>query len=167
MYIAVMVGIVPMVILTAGSLLLFISMIRAEPPNTLLIKIHIGQLNFCGRPAITIQLRHREMNHDPVTTLIEGEPRSVWIRVGTLKIYIRTNGRWLNETRVKMFEIANVDNTGKKGNGDFKAFLNDVESRKPFDGIYIENVLTERFAKFFLNNGYIPHEYINCYYKLW
>ena len=86
---------------------------------------------------------------DPITALIDEEPNNRWVKIGSLVVYIRTNGRWILGERKRLFEIATVDvSSRRKGKGLFTAFLEDIELRRPFDGVYIENVLTPRFADF-------------------
>ena len=58
-----------------------------------------------------------------------------------------------------MFDIANVEVADScRGQGHFKAFLEtvkDVCKRYDLDAIYVETVLTERFASHFRKHGWI------------
>ena len=116
--------------------------------------------------------RQRKPKPNPVDVLINDRPQSVWIEVGSMKIYVRTTDRFLEGKRLRMFDISNVDiaNDKKKGKGEFTAFLDDLELRKPFGGVHVENVLNPRLEAFLERHGFTKYNYDigpPCFYKLW
>ena len=94
-------------------------------------------------------------------TFLEDNSRSRWITIGPMEVYVRKS--------IKNFlEIANVNVLPEHRNsGVFTKFLNTIEKMKPLSGIFIENVMHERFAKFFKKRNYKEYKYGNehpCFY---
>jgi hypothetical protein len=76
-----------------------------------------------------------------------------------MDIYVRKSSRIhpILEKKITCLDIASV-NVFEPGNGIFTKWLADTvdeASSRGVDAIYIENVLTERFANFFRKNGWI------------
>lgn len=75
-----------------------------------------------------------------------------WLQSGTMEIYVRQSIR-RDPTKtilIRTFDIANIS-CGHKGCGIFTQLFDSLEdlSSYGFGAIYIEQVLTERFADFF------------------
>lgn len=94
---------------------------------------------------------------------------SKWLIGQDLRIYVHKDMKWINGAFLTFLTIANI-NSNDQEKGLFKKFLERLENLKPFDGIYIENVLIERFANFFRKNQYIEihpcNDPIPSFYKL-
>lgn len=90
----------------------------------------------------------------------------------SLRVYVRRSVRSLGHGDLRrivwMLDIGSVA-AEPEGNGRFTAFLEYVETAKPFDGIFVESVQTIRFADFFRTRGYheIDSEVIPSFYRLW
>ena len=80
---------------------------------------------------------------------------SVYVRVTTRRI--KDNDDGLVGPRVRTLEIANVNAT-KIGQGCFSRWLPKFEALADKNNrvVYVENVQTVRFRKFFTKRGYIP-----------
>lgn len=101
-----------------------------------------------------------------------GIPQNTYLKHPQLSIYVRSSYRYfvIDETPIfktpqrKTFELANI--TAKiQGKGYFTDFLHTLmrELRKTdYDILYIENVIEERFANFFINLGFT--EYVTAIY---
>lgn len=95
-----------------------------------------------------------------VTTFLDSGLSNQWIQVGSLNVYVRKshrfNPRFPKETKalIRCFDIANVT-CGHKGCGEFGNFLHTLRvlSEHGFQAIYIEQVLTNRFADYFRRLG--------------
>lgn len=75
-----------------------------------------------------------------------------WLQFGNMEIYVRQAVRQnpLNHGLIRTFDIANIS-CGHKGCGIFTKLFESLEglSDYGFGAIYIEQVLTDRFADFF------------------
>lgn len=75
-----------------------------------------------------------------------------WLQFGTIEIYVRQTVRQnpLKHGLIRTFDIANVS-CGHKGCGIFTQLFDSLEdlSSYGFGAIYIEQVMTDRFADFF------------------
>lgn len=75
-------------------------------------------------------------------------------------IYVRRSVRVLRGHPCRCFDIANVNVAeAHRGSEIFTAWLESTESaligNAEFDAIYIESVLEQRFAEFFIRRGYL------------
>ena len=90
-------------------------------------------------------------------TFLESGRRNAWIREPGLSIYVRHGERWISRTagRVECLDISSVS-ADKLGDGKFTAFLLRAEEEARLRGlaVFVENVLTPRFAAFFRSRGY-------------
>jgi hypothetical protein len=90
-----------------------------------------------------------------------------WIGRGDdVSAYLRASCRFINGKKMSSLEIANVT-VVEQGKGTFTKFLEEVESKCPYEIVFIENVFQERFQKFFIRRGYefVLHSEPACYYK--
>lgn len=72
----------------------------------------------------------------------------------TLEVYVRRSTRFINSEWITFLDLANVS-ADPQGAGRFTRFLEYVESVKPYQGVYIEQVHNKQFAKFFAKrDGY-------------
>lgn len=82
--------------------------------------------------------------------------RNEWIVCKDFKIYIRKSKR----RHGYMFDIATVE-VSNPGKGTFKGLLFIIEPLAiafGFDGIFVENVMDDRFKAFFVKNGWTREE---------
>lgn len=88
----------------------------------------------------------------------------------TIRVYIRRSKRLVLPDRrfTTVLDIANVT-VDLPGQGRFTRFLEFVEYLRPYEGIFIENVLNPRFLGFFYSRDYIdvPGLHPPCVVKLW
>lgn len=86
----------------------------------------------------------------------------------SLKLYVRISTRWLDGRMVQMLDLATID-AAPTGQGRFTRFLETIEPWKPVSGIFIENVVNERFRGFFRERGYAQYgeDILPSFYKLW
>ena len=94
---------------------------------------------------------------------INGYNNRSWLKFGHLAVYIRKSIRY----KEPCLDIANVSVNQKHQNkGIFIKFLEIVEAKNI--PIFVENVLTERFANFFLKRGYeqVNQELPKCFWRI-
>ena len=88
--------------------------------------------------------------------------RNEWLHGRDIKIYVRRSQRLIDGQLRSCFDLANIQ-AKKPGNGSWTRLIENVQKnptiRKEFDFIFIENVLTERFAGWFRRNDW--HEQMN------
>ena len=95
-----------------------------------------------------------------VTTFLDSGLSNQWLLVGNLEVYVRKSHRFNphfpkeRKALIRCFDIANVS-CGHKGCGEFNNFLQTLKvlSNHGFQAIYIEQVLTNRFADYFRKMG--------------
>jgi hypothetical protein len=99
---------------------------------------------------------------------LDSKDRNGWLQYGTLHVYVRKSRRRIEgESLQPCLDIATAE-CKTPGQGGFSNFLAHAIALCPFEYIYIENVLEERFQQFFLKHGFIrdqhhPSDY--CFYK--
>ena len=90
---------------------------------------------------------------DNLAKFISSPQSNAWLTVGNMSVYVRKGHHPFNDEIIATIDIANVSVPSKYQNqGTFTRFLEDVESLGL--PVYIENVLTPRFADFFRKRGY-------------
>ncbi len=78
-----------------------------------------------------------------------------WLSNELMKeVYVRKSHRRLSDVTYHCLDIANV-HVFLTGQGTFTRFLAEVIEINPFQVIYVENVLTNRFANWFRKNNWI------------
>ena len=98
--------------------------------------------------------------------------KSIWLRIGTYDIYVRTAYHMIEDQHSSTFDIANISNEGERGKGGFwqlmfelKEFLKDY----PIKYMYIENVHNIPLTRGLSLRGWstIPSidKYSPCFYK--
>lgn len=81
-----------------------------------------------------------------------------WLKIGHLEIYFRKSYRLdprVNKKHhriIRCLDIANV-NSSCKGSGEFAVLFKQLKNLEGFEAIFIEQVLSNRFADFFKKNG--------------
>jgi hypothetical protein len=95
--------------------------------------------------------------------------RNEWLHDAKMSIYVRYVQRFfgVKNERQACLDLASIS-VHKPGRGTFTAFLTKLE--KKYSGvIYIENVLTPRFARFLDKRGYLRDPYsigtVPSYYR--
>ena len=108
---------------------------------------------------------------DQIDDFLKSGERNAWLSDDEIKIYLRNRSNRLGKT---MLDIGSVEATNP-GCGKFKVLLPmilDKAFKAGRDGVYIENVITPRFASFFRKEGWTecdgyggpPSFYIINYY---
>lgn len=77
----------------------------------------------------------------------------MWIKSDEMEIYIRKSKRFINKEIVNCIDFASI-NVSQTGVGTFTGFLKWFRKKYPMKNIFIESILTERFARFFEKNGF-------------
>lgn len=110
---------------------------------------------------------------------LEGPARNAWICSGLgQEVYVRKSFRMLDAKKYdRVLDIANINTRERKqGKGLFKRFLTEAFVSawgQGYEVVYVENVLTPRFADYFRRTGWIEvaqDEFamanLPCFYKL-
>lgn len=87
---------------------------------------------------------------DQISNFLESNSKNIWIGNDSIKIYIRKSKRYFKGNFFDFFDFASieVENTGQ---GLFTQILKKFEEIYPDKNIFIESVLTERFANYIKN----------------
>ena len=105
---------------------------------------------------------HEKMLPVEIKMFIESGNQNQWLTIGDLEVYVRSSHRLSPKHRAKhgilirCFDIANVA-CRHKGCGTFTEFLKSLGNLNEhgFQAIYIEQVLSNRFAEYFRHLGWI------------
>lgn len=103
--------------------------------------------------------------HKAIQAFLAGSQRNSWVKIPGMRIYlrhathlIRTEGE---PQMVSCLDLASLE-AAKPGKGVFTRFLTEFEqymdTAYPDKAIYVENVMSERFASFFRRRD----RYIEC-----
>jgi hypothetical protein len=83
--------------------------------------------------------------------------RNQWLSDNLMEVYVRKSRRCFDMIRPKLItclDIATID-VETPGKGTFsKWFLPAAIKLNPWDAVFVESVLSPRFQKFFLRNGF-------------
>lgn len=118
--------------------------------------IELVDLNPCPAPA-------ENTIREGIRTFLQSRQRNAWVSTGNadgvVKVYLRRSTR--NKPGTMEFhsalDIASVEIT-PPGRGTFTRLLADLEElaiEYDFQALYVENVLDQRFAEFFLKRGWL------------
>lgn len=85
--------------------------------------------------------------------------RRAWLEYENMKVYVRKSGRLDPESQeiVPAFDVASIEvYKAHRGKGVFTAWLSEVELAvdEIMLPVFVENVLSKRFEKFFDDRGY-------------
>lgn len=95
--------------------------------------------------------------------------RNGWFAYRSLELYLRVGIRYVDGVPCACVQVASVASS-RPGGGDFTKFIAWLESTG--HSVFVESVLTERFAGFFHKRGYIrvglsAHADISsCWFKM-
>jgi hypothetical protein len=116
----------------------------------------------------TIKVKDVDDVLNQISDFINGPQRNMWIGDNSIKIYIRKSKRMANGQFLEFFDFASIE-VYKTGQGLFTEILNKFEKRYPDTNIFIESVLTPRFANYIKNtldfDEDIPND-SNNFYKI-
>lgn len=90
---------------------------------------------------------------------------------GSIEMYIRVGNRYVQGSYAPCITLASLEAT-PTGTGLFTALLELTEAVAEANGLglYIENVLTKRFAEFWRKRGYVEEDHSDgmalCFYKI-
>jgi hypothetical protein len=102
-----------------------------------------------------------------IDNFLNSTKRNLWIENDEIKIYIRKSKRFFKNRVLDFFDFASieVENTGQ---GLFTKILKKFEEIYPDKNIFIESVLTERFADYIKNKLGFEKESdnVNNFYKI-
>ena len=110
-----------------------------------------------------------------VEEFLSSDLRNFWLRKpGTpIRVYVRRGIRLLDGQRLNVLDLASIQvDSGKEGKGVFTRWLPGAISAARsggVQGVFIENVMSKRFAAFFDRNGFVrlPRSYSEaapCFY---
>lgn len=94
--------------------------------------------------------------------------KNTWIENDEIKIYVRKSKRYFKSQVFDFFDFATID-VENTGHGLFTQILKKFEEKYPEKNIFIESVLTERFADYIKNKlGFEeePNNISNNFYKI-
>jgi len=103
-----------------------------------------------------------------ISKFIKSNLRNLWISNDEIKIYIRKSKRNFKGNMYDFFDFASIDVT-EPNSGLFTKILKKFEEEYPDKKIFIESVLTERFADYIKNVLKFEEEtpnYSNNFYKI-
>lgn len=82
--------------------------------------------------------------------------RNKWIRSDVLKIYVRKSKRLLEGQHMDCIDLASMEVIEEEnyGKGIFTKFLEEFMKRYSEHNIFVESILTKRFALFFERHGF-------------
>ncbi len=101
------------------------------------------------------QIFNRKALLKHVELFINGRSRNAWLEGDGYSIYVRKTKHHINERTLDTIDLANINFAPQyMGRGNFTVLLDFLEKQQPLP-IYIENVLTVRFANFFRKRRYI------------
>ena len=96
-----------------------------------------------------------------LTEFLAGRQRNQWLRFSGISIYLRrSRGRCLGKGvfSTKVLDLANMEAT-KPGDGSWTKFIGSLKDypdlQETFEYLFVENVLTEKFASWFRARGWI------------
>jgi hypothetical protein len=97
-------------------------------------------------------------------------PKSSYVKESGFKnLYVRIGPRYYGEYNIwySALDIANVA-VRREGQGTFTRFIGALQERHPMLGLYVENVMTQRFAKMLVERlGFIESESnMGCYWLI-
>ena len=103
-----------------------------------------------------------------ISNFIDSKDRNLWISNNAISIYIRKSKRNFKGNMYDFFDFASIDVT-EPGSGLFTKIIKKFEEKYPDKNIFIESVLTERFANYIKNVLNFEEEtpnYSNNFYKI-
>jgi len=103
-----------------------------------------------------------------IDNFLKSGQRNLWIGNDEIKIYIRNSKRHFKGQMYDFFDFASIE-VEKTGQGLFTQVLKKFEEKYPDKNIFIESVLTERFADYIKNKlGFEEPEdnYNRNFYKI-
>ena len=103
-----------------------------------------------------------------IDQFLNSQQRNMWIQNKAIKIYVRKSKRFFKGQMYDFFDFATIE-VKKPGQGLFTQILNKFEEKYPDKNIFIESVLTDRFADYIKNKlGFEEPEdnYNRNFYKI-
>jgi len=103
-----------------------------------------------------------------ISNFLDSNTRNLWISNDEISIYIRRSKRSFKGNVYDFFDFASIDVT-EPNNGLFTKILKKFEEIYPDKNIFIESVLTDRFANYIKNVLNFEEEspnYSNNFYKI-
>lgn len=101
------------------------------------------------------------------------DSQNAWIQSASISVYLRKTRRMSWDGSIKRcLDVANVNIAERsRGRGLFTSVLKCIEAEvldRDYAAVYIDNVLTPRFAGFFLRKGYgiLGPRHQNCFWKI-
>lgn len=103
-----------------------------------------------------------------IDQFLNSSQRNMWVQNKAIKIYVRKSKRFFKGQMYDFFDFATIE-VKKPGQGLFTQILNKFEEKYPDKNIFIESVLTDRFADYIKNKlGFEEPEdnYNRNFYKI-
>lgn len=90
-----------------------------------------------------------------ISLFLQSKDINLWLKGSGIEVYVRKGYHLIDGKRCKTLDIANITVT-KKGQGLGSEFLEFCCKINPFDAVYIENILNNRFFVFLIKNDWQP-----------
>lgn len=86
-----------------------------------------------------------------IEKFLNGNSYNAWLKVGTMKVYVRKSHHQINNKLMKTFDIANVEQSEKqRGKGKFRQLIIDLTSllkkQSNLECIFIENLMNDQLS---------------------
>src|ERR1035437_7729637 len=90
-----------------------------------------------------------------IEKFLQGPQRNVWLKVGTMKVYVRKGFHNVDGATVNTFDLASIEQSeNQRGKGKFRQLVIDLKNllasndtlRGSIKGIYVESVLNDRLT---------------------
>lgn len=102
---------------------------------------------------------------DKIDMFIKSPQKNIWIENNAIKIYIRKSKRYFKGEVNDFFDFASIS-VEKTGKGLFSQILQKFEEIYPDKNIFIESVLTDRFAYYIQHKLGFETDGNNNFYKI-
>lgn len=79
--------------------------------------------------------------------------KNTWARDSDVEVYIRNTRRVCGDVVLSTLDIASI-NVTKPGRGFWTKFIKEVHAINPWEATYVENVLNQRFERWFVKHGW-------------
>lgn len=103
---------------------------------------------------------------DQISNFINSANRNIWLYNDSMKVYVRKSKRYYNGSLSDFFDFASIV-VYEENNGFFTELIREFENRFTDINIFIESVLTDRFANYIENKlGFHRIDDQNNFYKM-
>lgn len=122
-----------------------------------------------------IDLVEDTANLSQIEKFLQGSQHNAWLKVGTMKVYVRKGFHYVDGATVNTFDLASIEQSEKqRGKGKFRQLVIDLKDlltsndtlRGSIKGIFVESVLNDRLADSLPSMGFnlVPRSNPPCFY---